>query len=116
MILVANVIRTVLVVLSVVSAAIALRAVWDDSYRDRAQMCRFVGLAVLLLSVSFGGYHAIGRSPYWPVLGGNVIGVIISLCGTWPMVMGGIRRRRILRSDSRNPRPEATERVKHEHD
>lgn len=88
MIVFADIIRVINLVLSTVVFAIAIRVAWDHAYRNQPQMWRFLGLAFLCFSVSFGAYHALGHSPYWPVLIGNSVGVIFSLAGTVPLVAG----------------------------
>lgn len=93
MIALADTIRVACLILAILTAAISLRAVVDDSYRNRPQMFRFLGLAALALAVSFAEYHALGRDPFWPALIFNLVGVGLSIAGTAPMVMKRYRRK-----------------------
>lgn len=87
---VANGIRVVCLVLSIIVAGLSLGAVHYGAARGRAQKFRFLGLAVLAVGLSFGAYHSLGHDPYWPYLILVMIGVSLSVLGTFPMV-----RRRI---------------------
>lgn len=83
---VADVIRVVDLIAGVIVLAVSLRFAVDKAYRSRGQMYRFLGLGALSFAISFGSYHALGHSPYWPVLIGNLIGVTLSLLGTVPLM------------------------------
>lgn len=97
---VADVGRAVSIPVSVITATISLRVAVDRRYRSGSQLCRFMGLAVLCLTLSFAQYHALGRDPYWPVLIPLWAGLLLSLAGTLPLAT------RQMRSESLLPNPE----------
>lgn len=82
---VADVLRAVSIPVAVVTAAISLRVAVDRTYRSPSQLYRFLGLAVLGLSLALGQYHSLGRRPFWPVLIPLWIGLALSLAGTLPL-------------------------------
>lgn len=92
----ANVIRVIDLILAAIVLAVCIRIALDRDYRTPGQMYRFLGLGALSFSISFGSYHALGHTPYWPVLIGNAVGVLASLVGCWPLLRFRRRRQRQL--------------------
>lgn len=82
----ADILRTAAIPCAAITAAISLRVVVDHRYRSVAQLCRFLGLALLCIGLAFGEYHSLGRTPFWPVLILLWAGLAFSLAGTVPMV------------------------------
>lgn len=87
----ADVMRAAAIPVSVVTATISLRVAVDRRYRSTSQLCRFLGLGVICLSLAFGQYHSLGREPYWPVLIPLWIGLALSAAGTIPLLTTRMR-------------------------
>lgn len=100
---VANILRALSIPLAALTAGISVRVAVDHRYRSTSQMRRFIGLAVICLSVAFGEFHALGHQPYWPALVGLMIGLAYSLSGTLPLAWSGMRSASLRDTDDPPP-------------